>query len=101
MTRTATSLFQLIRLPNVLTAAADSLAGWLLVGGTLAEPARWVPLSMASMVLYAAGMALNDYFDIEIDREERPGRPPPSRRISPAFAAVPSSLSRQAIRRRL
>ncbi len=33
---------QLIRLPNVLTAAADSLAGWLLAGGLLAEPARWV-----------------------------------------------------------
>jgi 4-hydroxybenzoate polyprenyltransferase len=87
MSRSITPYLQLVRLPNVITAAADSLAGWLLVGGTLAEPARWVPLSMASMVLYAAGMALNDYFDIEIDREERPGRPLPSRRISPAFAA--------------
>ena len=39
------------------------------------------------MVLYAAGMALNDLFDLEIDRAERPARPLPSGRVSPAFAA--------------
>ena len=75
-------MLQLIRLPNVLTAAADSLAGWLLVGGALGETRRWVPLALASMVLYAAGMALNDVFDLEIDRRERPGRPIPSGRVS-------------------
>lgn len=76
------ALLQLIRLPNVLTAAADSLAGWLLVGGTLGAVAGWLPLALASMVLYAAGMALNDAFDAEIDRQERPSRPIPSGRIS-------------------
>ncbi len=55
-------LFQLIRLPNVLTAAADSLAGWLLGGRSLGEAGRWVPLALASMILYAAGMALNDVY---------------------------------------
>jgi 4-hydroxybenzoate polyprenyltransferase len=39
------------------------------------------------MVLYAAGMALNDYFDVETDRVERPGRPLPSGQVSAAFAA--------------
>jgi 4-hydroxybenzoate polyprenyltransferase len=73
---------QLIRLPNVLTAAADSLAGWLLVGGSLSQPGRWVPLISASMVLYAAGTALNDVFDVEVDRAERPGRPLPSGQVS-------------------
>ncbi len=73
---------QLIRLPNVLTAAADSLAGWLLVGGSLAQPGRWLPLISASMVLYAAGTALNDVFDVEVDRAERPGRPLPSGQVS-------------------
>ena len=63
MTRSLIPLLQLIRLPNVLTAAADSLAGWLLVGGSLGEAGRWLPLAIASMVLYAAGMALNDVFD--------------------------------------
>ncbi len=72
---------QLVRLPNVLTAAADSLAGWLLAGGSLGEPRRWGPLVAASMVLYAAGMALNDAFDLEVDRRERPSRPIPSGRV--------------------
>ncbi len=76
----------MIRLPNVLTAAADSLAGWLLGGGSLGEAGRWAPLAIASMVLYAAGMALNDVFDAEIDRQERPGRPIPSGRVSRSFA---------------
>ncbi len=80
------ALLELIRLPNVLTAAADSLAGWLLGGGSLGEAARWVPLALASMLLYAAGMALNDVFDAEIDRQERPGRPIPSGRFSRILA---------------
>ncbi len=79
-------LLQLIRLPNVLTAAADGLAGWLLGGGSLGETGKWAPLAMASMILYAAGMALNDAFDTEIDRQERPGRPIPSGRVSRLFA---------------
>ena len=77
---------QLIRLPNVFTAAADSLAGWLLVRGTFEHPKRWLPLLACSMTLYAAGIALNDYFDYQIDLKERPGRPLPSGRITRAFA---------------
>jgi 4-hydroxybenzoate polyprenyltransferase len=77
---------QLVRLPNVFTAGADSLAGWLLVQGTFREPARWVPLVLASMCVYAAGIALNDVFDVELDRAERPGRPLPSGAVSKRFA---------------
>ena len=79
---------QLVRLPNVFTAAADSLAGWLVVGGSLAEPRRWLPLAGASMAIYAAGIALNDVFDYEIDRVERPNRPLPSGAVSRRFAAI-------------
>jgi 4-hydroxybenzoate polyprenyltransferase len=78
---------QLVRLPNVFTAAADSLAGWLLVRGSLAEPGRWLPLALASMAIYAAGIALNDWFDYAIDLHERPGRPLPSGQVSRRFAA--------------
>src|SRR5262245_65919965 len=83
---------QLIRLPNVFTAAADSLAGWLLVRGSLAAPERWLPLLAASMVLYAAGIALNDVFDYAIDLQERPARPLPSGRVSRRFAAWAGGL---------
>jgi len=82
MSQSITAYLQLIRLPNVVTAAADSLAGWLLVTGSAALPGRWLPLTAASMVLYASGTALNDVFDFEIDRAERPNRPLPSGRVS-------------------
>ena len=87
MRQSLVSILQLIRLPNVITAAADSLAGWLLVGGALGETSGWLPLAGASMCLYTAGMALNDYFDLEVDRRERPGRPLPSGRVPPRVAA--------------
>jgi len=79
---------QLIRLPNVFTAAADSLAGWLLVGGALGAVGGWPPLALASMAIYAAGIALNDRFDVEIDRQERPSRPLPSGRVGLRFATL-------------
>ncbi len=77
---------QLVRLPNLFTAAADSLAGWLLVRGSLEEPRRWLALCAASMAIYAGGIALNDVFDYDIDMKERPNRPLPSRRVSRTFA---------------
>ena len=64
------------------------LAGWLLVGGALTQPSGWLPLCGASMAIYAAGIALNDVFDYEIDRVERPNRPLPSGRVSRRFASV-------------
>src|SRR5262249_7892817 len=87
MPKTLTAWLQLIRLPNVVTAAADSFAGWLLVEGSAIPPGRWLPLAATSMVLYASGTALNDVFDFEIDRVERPSRPLPSGRISRRTAA--------------
>ena len=81
-------VLQLIRLPNVFTAAADGLAGWLIVGGRLEDPDRWLPVAMASMAFYAAGMALNDWFDLEVDRAERPGRPLPSGAVPVRWAAA-------------
>jgi 4-hydroxybenzoate polyprenyltransferase len=87
MSRPITPYLQLIRLPNVVTAAADSLAGWLLAMGSTAGPTRWLPLVAASMLLYASGTALNDVFDLEIDRAERPSRPLPSGRVSRGTAA--------------
>lgn len=78
--------FQLVRLPNVFSAAADSLAGFLLVGGLLGDARIWLPLVLASMAIYAAGIALNDVFDLELDRLERPGRPLPSGAVSKQFA---------------
>ncbi len=79
---------QLVRLPNVFTAAADSLAGWLLTMGTFAQPGRWMPLCLASMTIYAGGIVLNDLADYDVDCVERPERPLPSGRVSRQFAAI-------------
>ncbi len=83
---------QLVRLPNLFTAAADPLAGWLVATGTLATPGRWVPLVAASVLIYAGGIVLNDVFDIEIDRGERPNRPLPAGRVSFRLAAWSGGL---------
>ncbi len=51
-----------------------------------------MPLCGASMAIYAAGIALNDVFDYEVDLRERPNRPLPSRRVSLGFARGMGSM---------
>ncbi len=87
MASTIKPYLQLVRLPNLFTAAADPLAGWLLATGTLAGPGRWLPLVAASVAIYAGGIVLNDVFDFAVDLRERPGRPLPSGRVSRRLAA--------------
>jgi 4-hydroxybenzoate polyprenyltransferase len=86
---------RLLRLPNHATAVADVLAGFLIVSQARAiawpAPALWWAL-LASLGFYAAGMVLNDVFDLAVDREERPGRPLPSGRISVRSAAAVGNL---------
>jgi 4-hydroxybenzoate polyprenyltransferase len=82
---------QLFRLPNVFTAIADIAAGYLFVRAQTHEP--WQPwpnfalLVAASSLLYIAGMVLNDLFDLQQDRLERPSRPLPSGRIARGVAS--------------
>lgn len=66
---------QLVRLPNVFTIVADVSAAFLLVAGGPEPVGRWVVVVIAGICLYWAGMILNDVFDVEKDRKERPGRP--------------------------
>jgi 4-hydroxybenzoate polyprenyltransferase len=86
---------RLLRLPNHATAVADVLAGYLIVSQTRAidwpAPALWWAI-LASLGFYAAGMVLNDVFDLALDREERPGRPLPSGQIGVRTAAAAGNL---------
>ncbi len=74
---------ELLRIPNLFTAAADVVMGFLITheligsqeGGLLAA------LVGASVLLYAGGVVLNDVFDFKVDLQERPARPLPSGRI--------------------
>lgn len=82
---------RLMRLPNVFTAIADVAMGFAFVNSTLPLAQTWPALAAliaASALLYTAGMVLNDVFDIEIDRLERPFRPLPSGQIAFGTARV-------------
>lgn len=79
---------QLVRLPNVFTALADILLGWLAVDPERTHLPGLVGLLAASACLYMAGMVLNDFFDVDQDRRERPFRPLPSGRVSRRAAGM-------------
>ncbi len=72
----------LIRLPNTFTVIADSTAGFLLAAGTLEPIGRYLPTVLSVVLLYWSGMVLNDLWDVQRDRIERPGRPLAAGRIS-------------------
>lgn len=77
---------QLIRLPNVFTLLADCIAAAIVAVGATWRLSAFLPVMMASLLAYWAGMILNDVVDVEEDREHRPDRPLASGRISPVIA---------------
>jgi 4-hydroxybenzoate polyprenyltransferase len=77
---------ELMRPANVVTAFADVLAGFAIAGLNNGRGLPWLLLSTAS--LYAGGVVLNDVFDRELDRVERPERPIPSERVPVDRAAL-------------
>lgn len=81
------ALAQLLRLPNVFTAVADVLLGYLVTTRPVESWPTPTLLALASSLLYLAGMVLNDWFDRAVDAAERPSRPIPSGRISAPLAA--------------
>ncbi|MBO9572247.1 MAG: UbiA-like protein EboC [Chitinophagaceae bacterium] len=99
-----------MRLPNIITAIADILAGIAIAGSLIGmtfgatEP---IPLGrlmieqfnvttlkligllvLSTIGLYGGGVVLNDVFDAELDKKERPERPIPTGLISKRSAAV-------------
>ena len=82
---------QLVRLPNTFTAMADILLGALAAHAMGALSGRWpafLCLLAASTLLYWSGMIWNDYFDLDQDRKERPGRPLASGRVALSTAML-------------
>ncbi|MBI3912418.1 MAG: UbiA-like protein EboC [Armatimonadetes bacterium] len=77
---------QLLRPPNLLTAAADILAGYAAAGLPDIRALPW--LLLATIGLYGGGVALNDVCDAKVDARERPERPIPSGRVGRRGAAL-------------
>jgi 4-hydroxybenzoate polyprenyltransferase len=76
-------LVELVRAPAALSVPGDTFAGAAAAG----TRGRSTPgLAAASVCLYWAGMAANDWADRELDARERPERPLPSGRVSPRQA---------------
>lgn len=80
---------ELLRVSALFTVPGDALAGAAASG---VRPNRGTALAVgASLCLYEAGMALNDWADREEDAIERPHRPIPSGRITPNAALAAAS----------
>ncbi|WP_138909721.1 SCO3242 family prenyltransferase [Streptomyces chryseus] len=79
---------QLLRVSALFTVPGDAVAGAASVG---VRPNRGTALAAgASLCLYEAGMALNDWADRAEDAVDRPHRPIPSGRVTPRAALAAS-----------
>ncbi|MGE3777611.1 MAG: UbiA family prenyltransferase, partial [Pirellulaceae bacterium] len=77
---------RLFRAPNSFTAIADVAMAYLVTAPAPLPRLPGIILACATVLMYTAGMVLNDVFDYEIDREERPQRPLPAGQISVSWA---------------
>ena len=81
-------LLELVRAPAALSVPGDAIAG---AAAADCVSGRTAGLAAASVCLYYAGMAANDWADRELDEIERPERPIPSGRITPSQALTVAS----------
>ncbi|MFZ2644167.1 MAG: UbiA family prenyltransferase [Verrucomicrobiia bacterium] len=82
------SYLQLVRAPNLFTAATNVFTGCAAVSLSSPAPITIALLAFSSVCLYAGGVVLNDWCDIEVDRVERPKRPLPSGQVAPKTAVT-------------
>lgn len=80
----AAAWMELLRVSALFTVPGDALAG-AAATGRRANGGTALAVC-ASLCLYEAGMALNDWADREVDAVERPHRPLPSGRLRPESA---------------
>jgi len=89
-----------MRPANIITAIADILAGFA-ISGSVAEIFNvgngwfYIPdfknllwLIVSAIGLYGGGVVMNDFFDADLDKSERPERPIPSGRASKMGAGI-------------
>ncbi len=82
--QTVRAYLELSRLSNIPTCLTNVLVGCA-IGGAMGWRAVTVA-TLGVMLMYVAGMALNDAFDARVDADRRPERPIPSGRVTCAAA---------------
>lgn len=85
----------LIRLPNLFTLPSNILVGFAIASAlslTITSFVQVLLLVTISIFLYCVGLVLNDLFDYNIDKKERPDRPLASGKISRKIAIVLVSI---------
>ena len=86
-TRSLGGYLELARVGNAVAAGLLTVVGSFVAGG-LDSPTAVVLAVTATAAATAAGNAINDYFDREIDAVNRPDRPIPSGRVPARSAAA-------------
>jgi 4-hydroxybenzoate polyprenyltransferase len=82
----------LFRVSNVPTVVTNSMVGVAAAAAmepdSTPDPLRAGSVALGILLIYVAGMAINDYFDQIVDARERPERPIPSAQISSTTALL-------------
>jgi len=86
--KTAVMLWELLRMRNGIIAFFGVLVGatFIHTTGTIIPGTKILMAGFAAFLITSAGNILNDYFDFEIDKINKPERPIPSGRISKSDA---------------
>jgi len=85
-------LLELTRPGNAVAAGVLTFTGAFVAGNALSLPFAVVAAVVATVCATGAGNAVNDYFDREIDRVNRPDRPIPRGAVSPRGALAFSGV---------
>ena len=78
----------LLRPSNFIITVASVFVSCLLAGGNAGHISAMILASLAAGLIGGGGMVVNDIFDVEIDRVNKPARPLPSGAVSPRAAAI-------------
>jgi geranylgeranylglycerol-phosphate geranylgeranyltransferase len=74
--------FELMRVPNGIMTMIAVAIGYFIVAKAITLSAGLAMAMIAAFFVFSAGCAANDYFDLPIDRKNKPKRPLPSGRVS-------------------
>ena len=78
----------LLRPSNFVITVASVFVASILAGGTSDQAAAMAIAALAAGFIGSGGMVVNDLFDVEIDRINKPQRPLASGAVSPASASL-------------